>query len=109
MITIDVSEIKDERFNLFEFLKSKIKASIAIKRKELIIEFGEDDLSHRNLKTIVKRFLHHKGLSEDHRVTEENNIISISKRKHIESRKIEKKGRASSPYDTLPYYFPNRP
>ncbi len=104
-----MSEIKDERVNLFEFLKSKTKASITAKSKELIMEFGEGELSGRNLKTTVKRFLHQRGLSEAYRVTEESNIIRISKRKHMEPRKVENKGREPSPYDTLPYFFPNRP
>jgi hypothetical protein len=56
----------------------------------------------------VKQFLHHKGLSETYRVTEEHGVVRITKRKHKE-RKAKEKNTPPSPYDTLPYFFPAHP
>ena len=109
LISIDTGELGSERNSLSDFLKSKIQASITAKGKVLILDSGEETLSSRNIKTLVKRFLHHKGLSEVYRVTEEKGLVKITKRKDEKKRRSEKKGTTPSSYDTLPYFFPNRP
>jgi len=109
LITIDTSELESERNSLSDFLKLKIRASITAKGKVLVLDLGEEMLSSRNIKTLVKRFLYHKGLSQVYRVTEEKGVIKIAKRKDAKKRRPEKKGTPPSPYDTLPYLFPNHP
>ena len=109
MITVDTSELERERNSLSDFLKSKIKVSITAKGKVLVLDSGEETLSSISIKTLVKRFLHHKGLSEVYRVTEEKRVVKISKRKYRKERSSEKKGTPPSPYDTIPYFFPDRP
>jgi hypothetical protein len=108
LITIDISELKSERDDLSEFLKSKLQASIITKDKMLVIT-SEERLSIKNVKEYVKRFFHHRGLSEIYRVIEEKDVIRITERKKVGKRKPEKKGTEPTSYDTLPYFFPNRP
>ena len=108
MITIDVSELRNECDELSEFLKSKLQASIIIKDTMLVIT-PEETLSIKDAKEYVKRFLHYKGLSEICKVTEEKEVIKIAKRKKVGRQKPKKKGKEPTSYDTLPYFFPNRP
>jgi len=75
----------------------------------LVIDSEEEKLSSRDIKAFVKRFLHHRGLSEAYRVIEENEIVRITKRKNREEQRAKKKVTEPSSYDTLPYFFPNRP
>jgi hypothetical protein len=101
-------ELGNERRNLSIFLKSKIQASITIKNKMLVLDPKEKTVSPKDVKTHVKQFLHHEGLSETYRVIEEHGSVRITKRKHL-VRRTEKKGTPPSPYDTLPYFFPAHP
>lgn len=75
----------------------------------MVIDSEEEKLSSRDIKAFVKRFLHHRGLSEAYRVIEENEIVRITKRKNREEQRAKKKVTEPSSYDTLPYFFPNRP
>ena len=109
MITIDVSELESEGSHLSDFLKSRIRVSITFEGSVLVIDSGEEKLSSRDVKAFVKRFLHHRGLSEAYRVVEENEVIRITKRKHKEEQRAKKKETEPLSYDTLPYFFPNRP
>jgi len=109
LITIDVSELESEGSHLSDFLKSRIRASITFEDSVLVVDSEEEKLSSRDIKAFVKRFLHHRGLSEAYRVIEENEIVRITKRKNREEQRAKKKVTEPSSYDTLPYFFPNRP
>lgn len=109
MIIIDFSEIKNEKGNLSDFLKSKIQVSIAVNGDSLVLDAGEEKLPKRSVKILLKKFLHQRGLEEAYRVIQEKEVARIVKRKHRGKQNTGKKGTPPSPYDTLPYYFPNRP
>ena len=109
MITIDVSEMKDERDRLAEFLRTKLSAPVEVKGKTLILKPVSPVSTAGDLKTLVKRFLHQRGLSESCRVTLEGDVLRVSRRKHSEGRRSEPKGTGPSSYSTVPYYFPNPP
>lgn len=109
MITIDLSQIKNEKGSLSDFLKSKIQVIITVKGDSLVLDTGEDKLPIKSVKMLLKKFLHQKGLEETYRVIEEKEVARIVKQKHREKQNIRKKGTPPSPYDTLPYFFPNRP
>lgn len=109
MVIIDMSELESERSNLSSFLESKVGVPIRMKGKILVVDSAEKVLLPRDVKTYVKHFLYHRGLSETYRVTEEHAVIRITSYKHRRDEKVKEKGVAPSPYDTLPYYFPKRP
>jgi len=104
-----MSELENERGNLSTFLKSKIRVPITVEGKRLVVGSREERLLPRDVKTHVKQFLYHRGLSETYRVIEEHEVVRITKRKHKGERRVEKKGTPPSPYDTMPYYFPIHP
>jgi len=108
LITIDISELRSESSGLQTFLKEKVNVSITVEDSLLILD-SKGKISLRDIKAFVKRFLHHKGLSETYRVTVKHGTIKISKHKHKESKGTDRKGTPPSSYDTLPYYFPAHP
>ncbi|MDQ1280499.1 MAG: hypothetical protein QG670_1762 [Thermoproteota archaeon] len=111
LITIDISELENGRNGLSDFLRSRIHASITIKGKTLFLDLSEEKLSPRDVKTLVKSFLHREGLSEIYKVNEEKEVVKIFKRGNggERERRPKTKGTPPSSYDTLPYFFPNRP
>ncbi|MGP3703077.1 MAG: hypothetical protein ACKD6N_04790 [Candidatus Bathyarchaeota archaeon] len=64
MITVDVSEIKNKKDELAEFLQSKLKTSVKINGNVLLIEDSNNAIRIRDVKASLKRYLHHKGFSE---------------------------------------------
>ncbi len=104
MVIIDLRELESERSNLSAFLRSKIQGEISIDGKRLIVDAGEGRLSPREAKTNVKRFLHSRGLSTTYRVTVEDEVVRVGKRRHEKDRKV-KKGTPPSPHQTMPFYF----
>ena len=109
LVTVDLGELDNEYSRLYAFLKSKIQGPITKKGELPIVVSMEKTVSPRDVKTYVKRFLHREGLSETYRVTEEQGIVRIIKRKRRGGRKTERREIPPSPYDTLPYYFPAHP
>ena len=109
LIKIDLGDLEKEVLYLSTFIESKNSFSVTVMGKELIIDSGKEVPSARKVKELVKQFLHHKGLSESYRVIEENEVVRITKRKQEGKLKTRKKGNKPSSYDTLPYFFPNRP
>lgn len=103
-----MSELKNERGRLSDFLKLKLRASIVVKGKILVVG-SEERLSPKDVKTCVKRFLYHRGLSENYRVIKEHETIRITKRRLSKKKRVKKKGIPPSSYDTLPYLFPTHP
>ena len=108
LISVDISELENERRSLSIFLKSKIHVPIAVKDKMLVLDSKEKTVTSKDVKTRVKQFLYRKGLSETYKANVEHGVIRITKRRHA-VRRMEKKGTPPSPYDTLPYYFPAHP
>jgi adenylate kinase family enzyme len=104
-----MGDLESEIRNLSTYIESRIPVSITIKGKALVIDSGKEKPSARNVKALVKRFLHHKGLTESYKVSEEKEVVRITKRKQRNKRKTEKTGTKASSYDTLPFFFPNRP
>lgn len=90
MITIDISELKSERDNLSNFLKLKLRASIIVRDRSLVIN-SEEVLSSRDVKAFVKRFLHHRGLSEIYRVIEEKKLSELLYEKLWENERLRRR------------------
>jgi hypothetical protein len=108
MTVIELREINNETRPLSNFLKSAIQVSVAVKGNALVLDTGQEKLSTRSVKTLVKKFLHQQGLEDTYRVIKEKEILRIVKRKHGEKPHPRKKGTPPSSYNTLPYLFPNR-
>ena len=107
MIEIDMEELKIERDNIRVFLESRNKKVVS-KGNSLFLK-DELTLSSKEVKMLVKKFLNSRGLSSSYKVAKAGETIRVTKCKYKKSSRIKKEGRQPSPYDTMPYYFPNRP
>ena len=104
-VTVDLRELENERSNLSTFLRSKIQGEITIDGMRVVVDAREERLSPREVRTSVKRFLHSRGFSTTYRVTVEQELVRISKRRHEKDRKV-RKGTPPPPHQTMPFYFP---
>jgi len=109
LISIDMSELDHEIDDLSAFIESKTVADATRKGKTLVIASDDAVLSMRDLRTLIKRFLHQKGLSESYRVTEDKEVIHVTRRKERDRRKTDhRSGTKPFPSSTIPYFFPKR-
>ena len=110
MISIDMSDLDHEIENLSAFIELKTVAAGTRKGKTLVVVAEDDSApSMRDLRTLIKRFLHQKGLSESYRVTEEKGVIHVTRRKERDRKKTDyRSGTKPSPSSTMPYFFPKR-
>lgn len=110
MITIDLSQIKNEKDNLSEFLKSRIQVTITVSEDSLILETGEEEPPVKSMKTLLKKFLRHRGLEDRYSVIEKKETYKVVEKnveqKQQKKQNAEKEGTPPSVYDTLPYFFP---
>jgi len=107
-MTVDLSQIKNEKNSISDFLRSRAKVTITTRGDFLVLDFGEEKLPKKVI-MLLKKFLHQKSLEETYRVIVEKEAAKIVKQKHEKRQNTGKKVTSPSPYDKLPYYFPNRP
>lgn len=108
MIVVDIGELEREGSRLCDYLKSKLLANMTVRGRVLTIDQRVGCPSSRKVKMLVKRFLHHRDLSETYRVIKEEEVIRIKRRRPKRASKARKRGITPSPYETLPYYYPRR-
>jgi hypothetical protein len=108
-MTVDLSQIRNEKNEISDFLESRIKVTITRRGDFLVLDLGEEKLPPKKVIMLLKKFLHQKSLEETYRVIVEKEAAKIVKQKHEKRQNTEKKVSSPSPYDKLPYYFPNRP
>ena len=107
MISIDMSDLDHEIENLSAFIELKTVAAGTRKGKTLVVD--DSAPSMKDMRTLIKRFLHQKGLSESYRVTEEKGVIHVARRKERDRKKTDyRSGTKPSPSSTMPYFFPKR-
>ena len=103
-----MGDLESEASRLSDYLKSKLLAKITVRGRFLTIDLRVGRPSSREVKMSVKRFLHHRDLSETHRVIKEEGAIRIKRRRPRRRSQARKKGITPSPYETLPYYYPRK-
>ena len=103
-VIVDVRLLKNEREKLFSYIESKIGSLIIKKDNELEIR----EISTKNVKELVKSFLYHNGLSDSYKVISEGSKLIIIEY-HKKRRRMEKKTYGTTPFETLPYYYPENP
>jgi hypothetical protein len=103
-VIVDAKVLKKERENLVSYLESKINTLIISRDNELELE----EISTKNVKDLIKGFLYHNNLSELYKVISEGDKLKIIEI-HKKSRKTEKRTYGTTPFETLPYYYPENP
>jgi len=103
LITVDMSELKGEIESVASLLRSH-QASVEVKGSRLTV----DGNSTKEVKRILKRFLHHEGFSEYRVVSIRPQVVKVSRRKVSMKHGAGKRRRETppSPKQTMPYLFP---
>jgi hypothetical protein len=99
---VEMKKIHSEIGSMTDFLQTRVKGSVQVKSSRIIVE-GTD---HSNLKMLVHKYLHQKGLV-GYKVHSQPGLIEIVP--HDEKAAHDKsKGTAPSATETMPYFFPGR-
>ena len=89
-LEVDLGELKDEREPLSTFLHSKLKVDVTSKRNKVLVD--SENLSPKELKRMVNKFVYHRNLMNKYWVALEGGVVRINKFKHSEKQKKSKKG-----------------
>jgi hypothetical protein len=101
--------MKQETDDLSTFLPSRLQVILTVRGDVFVLDTGDEKLPLQRVKMLLKKFLHQQNLEAMYKVMGEQEAARIVKQKRGQKQKVGKKGTAPSPYDTLPYFFPNRP
>ena len=94
-LKVDLGELKDERESLSSFLHSKLKVDVTPSGKKLFVD--SENLSPKELKRIVNKFVYHRNLMDKYWVALEGDVVKIKKLKRSEKKeKRKKKGTSPS-------------
>ena len=93
-LKVDIGELEGERESLCGFLRSKLGADITGSGSKLWVE--SENLSSKDLKRFVNKFVYHQNLMNKYWVELKGNVVKIKKLKR--SKKHEKqKGKETQP------------
>ena len=81
MVSIDISELKDEAKDLQEFLGNKLGVEVKVDGKTMNIDSAEAQPSRGKIKEYVNRFFHRKKLIDTYAVRTEKEGFKIVKKK----------------------------
>jgi hypothetical protein len=99
---IEMKKVRSEIGPASEFLQAHIKGSLRVKGTQILI----DGVEHHELKLILHKFLHHRGLN-GYKVRSRPEILEIVPPDEKENQKRSKGTSPTSP-ETMPYFFPGR-
>ena len=107
LITIDMSDLENERDALAEYLRLKLQTSVKINGKVLLVEDSKVSIRTRDVKMYLKEFIYHRKLPEEYRVIVDHPFIRVLNAKtHKKSKPRGKEFTAPNPAETMPYFFP---
>ena len=87
---MDVGELEAERELLSTFLRSKLKVDVVSKGNKVLVD--SENLSSKELKRIVNKFVYNRNLTNKYWVALEGGVVRINKFKRSEKHKKPKKG-----------------
>jgi hypothetical protein len=88
-LKVDLSELKDESESLSSFLRSKLKVEVTSRDNMVLVD--SENLSSKELKRIVNKFVYHQNLMNNYWVALESDTIKFKKFKHTEKKEKRKK------------------
>jgi len=87
---VDLGELEDERESLSTFLHLKLKVDVASKGNKVLVD--SENLSSKELKRIVNKFVYRQNLMNKYWVALEDGVVKINKFKRPKEHKKSKKG-----------------
>jgi len=94
---VDLGELEDERESLSSFLRAKLGVDVTSSSNKVLVY--SEDLSSKDLKRLVNKFVYHRNLMNRYWVALEGDVVKINKFKHSE--KKEKRGKKGTPPSTI--------
>ena len=94
---MDLGELKDEKESLSSFLRSKLKVDVTSSGNKVLVD--SENLSSKELKRIVNKFVYHRNLMNNYWVALESDVVKINKFKRSE--KQEKRKKKGTPPSTI--------
>jgi len=88
-LKVDLDELEDEKESLSSFLRSKLKVDVTSKGNKVWVD--SENLSSKELKRLVNKFVYHRNLHHKYWVELEGDTVRINKFKHSEKHKKRKK------------------
>ncbi len=89
-LEVDLGEMKNEGESLSRFLRSKLEVDVASGGNRVIVE--SEDLSRKELKRLVNKFVYRRHLMNEYWVALESNVVRINKFNRSEKDEKRKKG-----------------
>jgi len=86
---VDLGELEDEGESLSSFLRSKLKVDITLSDDILLVD--SENLSVKELKRLVTKFVYRRNLMNEYWVALEGNGVKINKFERSEKPKKRKK------------------
>jgi len=96
-LKVDIRELEGNKELLSDFLRSKLGIDITASENELLID--SENLSPKELKRFVNKFVYHRSLMNKYWVALTDNVVKVKKFKH--SKKHEKKKGKGTPPSTI--------
>ncbi len=88
-LKVDLGDLEDEKESLSSFLHSKFKVAVTSTGNKLLVD--SENLSPKELKKMVNKFVYHRNLMNQYWVAQENDVVKINKFKHTEKKEKRKK------------------
>ena len=86
---MDLGELEDKRESLSNFLRSELKVDVASKGNKVLVD--SENLSSKELKRIVNKFVYRQNLMKKYWVALEDDVVRIKKFKRPKEHKKSKK------------------
>ena len=96
-LKVDLGELEDERESLSNFLRLKLKVDVTLSGNRVLVD--SENLSSKELKRMVNKFVYHRNLMDKYWVALESNVVKINKLKRTE--KKEKRKKKGTPPSTI--------
>ncbi len=96
-LKVDLGELEDERESLSTFLRPKLKVDVTSIGNKILVD--SENLSLKELKRMVNKFVYHRNLHHKYWVGLETGVVKINKFKRAE--KKEKGKRKGTPPSTI--------
>lgn len=85
---MDLGELRDERESLSSFLRSKLKVDVTSKGNKILV--NSENLSSKELKKTVHKFVYRRNLMNKYWVALESDVVKINKFKRSKKHKKRK-------------------
>ncbi len=105
MLTVELKNVQNEVRDVVEFVRSKVKARVSARGNQLQL-----DMSAKEMKLLLHKYLHHKGLGAYRVEVVHPGLVEVFRPEHARPHAAPNvRGSPPSAGATMPYEFPFSP